>query len=385
MLDGDSVSFKGFRYDQYITALKSMIAIEEDLSSETKQSLILVGFHEASKKKNLTQSEIMSSVKNAVREYKNKPAQPYSLLTTLNIEWRSNLSGFHINGCYLRFSKYLPKKYRESRGKAIVDVTSWLIDQDEPFSYYISAHVKSKSEYEAVNKMLDAIDLLRGIWNLNESKLFVRRFGNGKKKPINRITLGALHTLHKKNGSLAADVYWYETDHYKNHAKVDFSKNQTLLFTEKVRKKLKLSKYKAEIESGIIRYVRALDSLDYNAAFIKLWSVLEYLTFTLGENYDKTIKRTRFHFDEGDYHKQILEHLRQYRNRFVHAGTGTNDIDTQIYQLKYYVEILLSFHIFNSLRFNSLEEASKFMDLKPSIDVLKEQISLCKSAIKYLQ
>ncbi|MCD4720516.1 MAG: hypothetical protein K8S13_11755 [Desulfobacula sp.] len=105
-----------------------------------------------------------------------------------------------------------------------------MIDEDENYSYFVTAHIRSKTKHDAVNKMLDAIDLLRGIWNLYMNKEFTIRFGNGKKKPINQITLGALHTLHNKNGSLAADVFWYEPDHYKNHSKVDFPKNSDQIF-----------------------------------------------------------------------------------------------------------------------------------------------------------
>jgi len=158
----------------------------------------------------------------------------------------------------------------------------------------------------------------------------------------------------------------------------------TLDFAKNVRKKLKSSSYGKEIEAAIIRYVRALDSQDYNVAFVKLWSLLEFLTSTLRDGYDRTIKRTVFQFADRDYNKQVLEHLRQYRNNSVHLGTGENDIDTHIYQLKGYVEQLLKFHIGNHFKFDNLSEAAKFMDLTPDIEALNKQISLYKSGIKFL-
>ncbi|MGE4501208.1 MAG: hypothetical protein AB7C96_12735 [Hydrogenovibrio sp.] len=135
---------------------------------------------------------------------------------------------------------------------------------------------------------------------------------------------------------------------------------------------------------GIVRYVRALDSPDYNSAFISLWSVLEYLTYTLKDSYDKTIKRTSFHYKDREYARQVLEHLRRYRNKSVHLGAGESEIDTHIYQLKNYIERLLKFHISNHFGFESIEEAAKFMDLQHDIGELKKQIAIYQAGVKFI-
>jgi hypothetical protein len=384
-LDGEKASFSGFEYNQYIQVLKSMIEISDDIPSEIAHRLIVKGFNEAAKKQELIAKTVIASVKKAVREHLGKPNEPYWLLTTLNINFSNDLPRYSINGCSLRFYKHLPKKYNKARQSVLSEVSSWLTDKDESFSHYVVAHVSDKTAHEAVEKMLDAIDLLRGIWNLHINKSMVLSFG-GRKKPINQITLGALHTLHDKNGRKVGETFWYEPEHYKNHAKVDFSENsyKTLEFTKNVRKALRKNSYRKDVEAAIIRYVRALDSQDYNAVFIKLWSVLEYLTHTLKDSYDKTIKRAVFQFSDREYNRQVLEHLRQYRNRSVHLGAGENDIDTHVYQLKIYVEQLLRFHIANRFKFESLREAAGFMDLQPDKEVLKKQIKLCRAGIKFM-
>lgn len=384
-LDGEKVSFSGFEYNEYIQVLKSMIDIDESISQEIAHGLVVKGFHEAAKKQELTKNNVISSVKKAVREHLGKPNQPYWLLTTLNINFSNDLPRYSINGCTIRFYKHLPKKYRKARSSVLSEVSSWLIDKDESFSYYVVAHISDKTPHEAVEKMLDAIDLLRGIWNLHINKSMVLSFG-GRKKPINQITLGALHTLHDESGAKVGDTFWYEPEHYKNHSKVDFSKNsyKTLEFTKNVLKALKRNSYGKDVESAIIRYARALDSQDYNAVFIKLWSVLEGLTYTLKDSYDKTIRRAAFQYADREYNRQALEHLRQYRNRSVHLGAGENDIDTQVYQLKSYVEQLLRFHIANHFKFENMEEAAKFMELQPDKEALKKQIELCRAGIKFM-
>jgi hypothetical protein len=385
-IDGEKVSFGGIEYDEYISVLKSMIDVDENISTEIVHGLIVKGFHEAAKKTELTTKNVISYVKKAVREYLSKPDKAYWLVTTMNIHNSNDLPRYRINGCSLCFCKKLPKKYREARQKFISRASSLQIGKDDSFSHYLVAQVSGKSAHDAVERILDAIDLLRGIWNLHTNKIMVLSF-DGHRKPVNQILLGALHTIHDKNGKKIGNTFWYDPEHFKDHAKVDFSKNsyKTLEFTKNVRKALNKNSYKQDVGEAIVRYVRALDSHDYNSVFIKLWSVLEFLTYTLKDSYDKTIKRVSFQYQDREYTRQILEHLRQYRNKSVHLGAGENDIEAHVYQLKSFVERLLRFHIENHFKFGSLEEAAKFMDLPPDIGALKKQIALCQAGVKFLE
>ncbi len=309
-LDGEKVSFSGFEYNEYISVLKSMIDVDENISTEIAHEVIVKGFHDAAKKPELTANNVIFSVKKTIREHLAKPDKAYWLVTTLNIHTSNDLPSYRINGCHLRFYKNLPKKYREARQEFLAMASSWLGAKDDSFSHYLVAHVSEKSAHDAVEKMLDAIDLLRGIWNLHTNKVMVLSFG-GRKKPVNQITLGALHTVHDKNGKKINDTFWYEPEPFKDHDKVDFSKNsyKTLEFTKNVRKALNKNSYKRDVEVAIVRYVRALDSQDYNSVFIKLWGVLEYLTNTLKDSYDKTIRRASFQYQDREYARQVLEHL----------------------------------------------------------------------------
>lgn len=384
-IEEGKVSFGAFEYNDYMAVLQSMIELGEDIPPDIGRGLISKGFHAAAKKKELKAAIILSEIKKVIREYNAKPEKNFILLTTINVINTNKLPILKINGCSLRFHKRLPKKYKKARSDAISLVSDWLIDKDDGFSFFVTAHCKGRNEYEAANKMMDSIDLLRGIWNLHLNKTMAITFG-GRKEPINQIRLGALHTLHKKDGSKATETYWYEPAYCDSSKKNDFSKNsyKTLLFTKDVRKKLNKLCYRKDVESAIIRYARALDYQDYNVSLVKMWSLLEYLTSTLYCSYDKTINRTIFFYKDRQYNKQVLEHLRQYRNRSVHSGADMDDIDIQVYQLKSYVETLLRFHICNNFRFSSLSEAAKFSDLQPDIYELKKKISLFQSGVKFL-
>ncbi len=79
----------------------------------------------------------------------------------------------------------------------------------------------------------------------------------------------------------------------------------------------------------------------------------------------------------------MLKHLMTYRNRTVHAGYTSEDIETLLYQLKRYVERCLFFHIFSAPDFASIDKAAEFMNLPPDLPELQRRAWLLERALKY--
>ena len=102
------------------------------------------------------------------------------------------------------------------------------------------------------------------------------------------------------------------------------------------------------------------------------------------DSYDKTIRRTSSMYKNAALHQQALKHLRQHRNRSVHAGTQGGDFEVQVYQLKEYVAHLLRFHISNRFKFSSLSEGCGFMDISRDKSTLHKQIALLNDGLKFL-
>ena len=156
-------------------------------------------------------------------------------------------------------------------------------------------------------------------------------------------------------------------------------------FENKVRKLLAKSKYSEEIIPAILRYTRALDLINWEDAFLRLWSVLEHLTATSPKDtYKKTIHRAAFIFGGNEWFRQVLNHLRDYRNRAVHAGSENHEIETYMYQLKRFVEALLEFHLFNKFNFKNLKDVSTFLDQPFDRIVLHKKRVALLNAEKYL-
>ncbi len=124
----------------------------------------------------------------------------------------------------------------------------------------------------------------------------------------------------------------------------------------------------------MVRYTRALDETNHHNSFVQLWSLLEHLTSTLHDTYDKTIKRTAFLYEDVDYHFSILDHLRRHRNQIVHTGSNNDFTEHLVCQTKFYVDELIEFHLANHYSFSSIAEAGEMLDSATEVERLRTDI-----------
>ena len=138
-----------------------------------------------------------------------------------------------------------------------------------------------------------------------------------------------------------------------------------------------------EFREVFVRYARALDGIDFDSTFLKLWALLELLTVTTSARYDQTINRALFVFQEQELNRVLLEHLRDYRNATVHDAMSTDLVHDFNWQLKQYVDALIRFHIMFSGRFETWTEAGAFLDLPRDPETLKKRLAAIREALRY--
>ena len=151
----------------------------------------------------------------------------------------------------------------------------------------------------------------------------------------------------------------------------------------KIRAKVRKHAYGESVENAFVRYARSMDTIDYDMTIQKLWSLLEFLTDTGLSSYDKTVRRVRFLYDEERFAGQILEHLRRYRNQSVHGGHSGGDVESEVYQVKRYVDEMLRYHLVNQYKFSSMGQACEMLDLPPDAAQLKRRLDLTLDAMKF--
>ena len=296
----------------------------------------------------ITARSLWLATQSGYKEYLKTPLTRYILATTLPTGSINNDYATTLNDAKILVTRYLPRRFEKTRRSVIADAKEYILGDAPPlFENGVVVRVLAREHYAAFEMALRQLDLLRGIWNLWENRNTQFRWTSGRVRPFNKFLLGPVHTLHKPDGALAHDSWWYETHYvrpsFSSMRDSEISSRQK--FTKQVRLLLRQSKYRVPLESAIVRYSRALDFDDTNTSFLQLWSVLEYLT-GISDSRDGSaalIRRASYLSADPEYTRHELNVLRNHRNESVHAESRKGDADTYRILTKNHVERLLEF------------------------------------------
>jgi len=387
--DGN-VQFGGFDIFITLAHIDSMLELSIDLPDYEKRGLVEKAIFKAGKK-NITKNSLLKEVNLIERQYHAAEDKTHYLVTSISINYRRRkLTNRRVGGLYLSFPMKLPKAFVKARKHC--DFFQYSVEKiDYPRDYLLAkVRIKAKSTHQAVRDAIIGLNLYRSYLNFSNNLHHPYSFSIGaKRKPINQILLGPIHTLHNENGQLATEDFWTEED-YRGPCKtfdpiiVGEYEKKIKLAHDFIGKSKKLS-YRESFEEALLRYNDALDGYDWNNAFIKLWSVLELLTNTLNEPYKTTIRRVAFFYEDYEIVRQSLEILKEYRNSVIHKGIAAGDIQVFIYELKRYVEQLLLFLLNSNFNLSSFEEVAEFCDQPRDTAVLNLKFNIVRNAKKFLK
>lgn len=382
----NGVSFGGFPFDDIASVIKFEFQSAK-ISEIDENRIVSEAILAVARKERITKKSLSGEVHRKEAEFLAKIPQKYILATTLTCQYFKEIRTVRLANVSLTFNHKLPINFTKHQDND--KLLEFVPELTPKFSTATKISLKARSEYEAIERALEAVDFLRGIWNYILNRQIYKKISFGNRKPINNIRLGPVHTLHHPNGNLASSQFWYEPDYYKDTGRPFKRIDWNWLKKEEkyIREVINLSSYGTDLSKAFVRYTKAMDTNDYDATFLKLWALLEFLTDTDGSNYEKTIQRTVFIFAQKDKYrelnKQILQHLRLHRNRAIHTSHSPDDIVSYSFQLKRFVEYLLTFHIHHERKFASIEEAGNFLDLSQEVGELQTKINLLNFAVRY--
>ncbi len=379
--DDGEVSFKGFIFQNAMTALLSMLDFPKELSSIKKENIIFRAISSAAKDGRLEKLNTLESINTIVKKETSTKNRKFHLLTSLSLKKPLPYKTAKIESCKIRLIEgNYPKKY-SSRSETIIR-SMFKTDYATPRNYTnVIVTVQAKDNISAASKCLRGLDIQRAIWCMfaNASTELI----GDAWKPINRIRHGQIQTVHNHYGKSDINTIWFEPNYLEI---TPYSSHNTDLFSDNSKwaaSQLEKSKYSNNIKEALLRYVRALDEKDQNTALIRLWGAIECLAAPGNRNYDQITKRCSFLFSEAEYHRQVLEHLREYRNKNVHAGEENDSAKLNCYQLQYYFRELILFHLRNVNEFDNLDEANQYLDLPTNNKLLAQRKVLIDKAIKF--
>lgn len=391
-LSDKGISWQSFDFLRYKSVVRSAaVIIDQDgveLNDTDSEPIIWKAITAAIQAtgggKPLVPMEVLRGADNLAAAHFRKPVENYNLLTTLSA---ASLPIRHVraNGCeIIALSKHrsrypLPTSHELKWNKLFADHIS--------STEYRTLKVRTtgRTIAEATTKALDAINLVRGLWTLFATYgSWSMRLGGTRQEPIGAIYIGPIHTLHKPDGSLAEDIYWYEPDYTGDRKLFEPKKGWKRIERDRrwAMRRMKPHLYRRELEKLFQRYVAALDHANLDVAFLQMWSVLEKITDTVGANYDETIRRATWIFPDGGLAQELLEHLRLQRNLFVHAAKTGDQRDQVAYLVKSFVDPHLLRLIRNDFRVESLREYGEFLSLPRQVAILEKRTRLVARATR---
>ncbi len=371
-----------FPFPDIISVLQSSQNFE-GIPEVERMRITLEAVRKAASRGKITRNTLLEEINRAKTNFLKTPPKPFILAMSLSVDYSERIKKTVIDGNTVTIAKNLPRHFDQN---IIQKLIQSCVPEAQPKNFSATkVRVLARNTNEAFESGLETIDYIRGIWNFIINRKTIARISTGRLKPINLIRLGPVCTLHHANGKLACKTFWYEQQFYNKDSKSINQNDWARIRKEEnsIRNRIKKIPYGNELKTIFVRYSHSLDSTDYESCYLKLWSLLETLTDTVGGSYDKTIKRTTFIYKDKEFHRQILEHLRSYRNLSVHADQSSEQIETFVFQLKRYVEDLMNFHLYSRANFKSIYESGNFMDLPGDISDLKNKISLYKKALKF--
>ena len=375
-------SYSGFDLQGHLPVLQSMLefptaAQEVDTSTLVWQVLGKIP-------ETLTSKNVLEGLNRELSERLATKEERYLLVTSVSVDTTGLPCTFRHTGVEVRLPAggrgvYIAAHKRDlGKHRVPIDPT--------PINYqWVIADVKAKSADAAFAKAMRVVDLQRALWCLMGNKGMSISFGIPSLEPINVCRLGGVHTIHRPGGRAARDGIWFEPG-FVSTKLFHFEKPSTVAKNSRwALRRIQACKYGDRIANALIRFVRALDQADPDSAFVRLWGALEALVTPDIADYEALVRRTAFVFQDGDYHRQILEHLREYRNNHLHGGLESSHARTHCFQLQMYFVQMAWFFIRNTKSFPSLCEVNEFLDQSPKLPILKRQLALTKRAIRFVQ
>lgn len=265
---------------------------------------------------------------------------------------------------------------------------SQVTDNDEGLTTVL-VFVKALNPQNAYDIGIEALDCLRGILNLLiNTQRGINPFPQLSNKPthsINRIRLAPYQTVHKMDGSFAAEMFWYEPrwSHAASPIKFEGSIRDHQKVIKRWWRNTQKSPLNEHLIEGFVRYCRALDSHEREFSLLQLWSALETLLGT--SKYDSLVSRAVKLFNDEAAARQIAEHIRVRRNASVHAAIHPDHIEAEtiVLQASRLVGRVLTFLANEDVPFKSPKELFQFLDLPLNSTDLKRQHMLISEFLSY--
>lgn len=371
---------------QISPVLLGSLRFPDDLSDFERLHIITLAVNEF-ENADISEENLLTKLNSHESKYLSKPCTPYFLLTTMSLTNWANLPEIRRPDCIIRFGTKNAKKFLSQHDEVIH--SQFNTYEPESLNGYIPVlvRVKARMEIVAVNKALENLAFIRGIFNLFLNSKSTWRKSTKENTPVNYIIPGQYHTLHYPDGSSVGDIFWYEPFYTRIRPKTLTPREATEIpkNVNKVRANLSKCPYKPLLENFIKKYCEALDTPDLAASMLKQWSLLEKMLQKDKNEIRKAVLQRASYLDgKNKYSYLLLETIYEQRNKYVHMSTDIPETEVYAYLIKWFVEKCLRYFLYTGYNFPNHLQGINFLEvLSNDIDVLRNDIKVNRKAIRY--
>lgn len=377
------VTFSGDNFDLW----RSVLIANIDPDGNTPLRIIENGLTKVlfdKSKKSLDQKSIKGGLAKVKNAFKSRKEERYTILSDIQLspEFRFKRLKIIGNTIYFGISS-------ENNDYRKVGDLSGLEKIPKPNSNFRSVRVKvfAKSEEHAFEIGIKTINVFRALYNLLIAYHRVTIHESVPElKPNCCIANGPFLFLKYKTGKISDTVHFYPD--FRNdvqHVEITRKLERVERLPVFAKKALQTSKFSEVLPDILDRYITALDRRTYEDSYLRLWSLLEFITDTSspGSNHETTVKRASGIYKDKERTQYLINSLREIRNGLVHESTSDKISSVITGHLKNIVEDHIIRLIHNPFNVSNRQEYGEVLQLASTGGDLRKKVRLIRSVLKF--
>lgn len=198
---------------EHLPVLHSMMSFPEVAADIDQHLLIWKALNHPHTTFNAT--TFISSANEELTKLISTREEAFVILTSISLDATDLMRRINLPECIINLHPVdYPKKFLRHR-ENIINKTNFHSANNPKDYCKVSIAVNARSPAAAYSKAIRGLDLTRALLCILSNHVMQLSYSTQDSEPINKICLGGVHTVHKKNGEAAQEDYWYEPDFKK--------------------------------------------------------------------------------------------------------------------------------------------------------------------------
>ncbi|CAI0806536.1 TPA: hypothetical protein ACSTJ0_002001 [Serratia fonticola] len=386
--ENESVRMKGVKFEYYLDILLNGTTLNGDYYDKTIFSLfrdsVLCNFKENAK---LNIDSIMNTFNQKLHEKYHIKEDKFIVIGELIYNSTVLPTNFEINDCKVTFSYALEAKIKEERNNTIVEFDKNATLEKKGNVYFSIESIAGDVDV-AILRSEKTINIFRCIVSLNTKRNINILHADDmyRNSVFPSVGLGKHLTAH--GSSVSSDKRLWSVNTNQRNVTInikDYTSFYAMIMEDIDR--LKQHSFKEQLSELFLMYIDAIEAHSSADKFIRLSQVVESASHSYKT--EDIIKVMTSRYKDPDEEKFLISHLREIRNRFVHAGYIAPKLDMNLYHLNKFILNQLEEYLMNFCNADSLDDIIKIYSysnkpevLRAEIEKLKHDVNLKEKAIK---